>query len=439
MRVGYSCATRAALEVQARIEAEVRGLLMTHPNRLSAGARLLGALTLALVACAPAAAPSATSAPAKPATAAAPATSGSPAPAAASPAAKPGASPAASPAAKPAASPAAATFDEQAVAAFYRGKTVRVVVGYGAGGGYDTYSRLIARYIAKYVPGNPTVIVENMPGAGSKLAYSQIYNALPKDGTVIGTGDGFALSQVLKPQDFDFDLRKWQYVGAPNVFEYMLIVTKTGSERTGIAKFEDMIGPNSKQAVIGSTGIENFDGVTIVMLKEVIGANMKVVAGYAGSAAVRLAMDSGELDGYTNSWDSIKVTNFDDIQNGNWVPLVRTTEAPIKDLPNLRGVLDFAKNDEDRQLLRYTIVQTQLTQRGYVMAPEVPADRVAAFDAAFARTMTDPEFLAEAEKAKLAINPLGGAEFKRINLEIAGMPEAMKNRARDILAKGIGN
>lgn len=330
------------------------------------------------------------------------------------------------------------SFDERAVGEFYRGKTVRIVVGYAAGGGYDTYSRLIAKYIGKYIPGAPNVIVENLPGAGSKLAFSQIYTTLPKDGTVIGNGDGFALGQVLNPQDYDFDLRKWQYLGAPNVFEYLLLITKAGSARSGIAKFEDMIGPGGKQMIMGTTGADGFDATTAVILREVIGANLKIVSGYAGSSAVRLAIEAGELDGYTNSWDSVKVTNFEDVQTGNWLPLVRTTEAPIKDLPNVRGVLEFARNEEDRQLLRYSIVQTQLTQRGYVMAPEVPADRVAALDVAFARTMEDPEFLADAEKAKLAINPMTGAEFRRINLELAGMPENVKTRVRNILAKGVG-
>jgi tripartite-type tricarboxylate transporter receptor subunit TctC len=342
-------------------------------------------------------------------------------------------------AAKPTAAAAApASFNEQAVADFYRGKTIRYIVGYGAGGGYDTYARLVARYVSKYIPGNPTVVVENLPGAGSKLAFSQIANSLPKDGTVIGFGDGgLSVTYLLNPADFDFDPAKLNYLGSPSVFEYILFITRAASERTGVKKFEDTLGPNGKQLILGvtSTGL---DYTTQMLMKEILGANIKIVPGYAGSAAIRLAMDSGELDGYTNGWDSIHATNDEDIVSGNWLLLTRLTEKPISAMPqplqaSLPGWLDYAKNDEDRQILRLGGIQPQVVGRATFMAPGVPDERVAAIRAALLKVIGDADLKAEADKAKLELNPISGEQLQAAIQQLLAMPEASKARLKTIL------
>jgi tripartite-type tricarboxylate transporter receptor subunit TctC len=398
-------------------------------------ARLVAAATLLLAACGPTAASSPTAAP-KPTTASAATTAANPS-ASPSAAANLSASPVTS--ASPAASPAAAapTYDEKAVADFYRGKTIRLIVGFGAGGGYDTYSRLVAKYISKYLPGNPTVIVENLPGAGSKLAISQIANALPKDGTVIGIGDGgLAETQILTPGDFDFEFKNLSWVGAPSIFEYILFITKASADRAGVTKFEDVLGPNGKQLILGVTGT-GLDYVTQSLMRDVMGANIKSVSGYAGSAAIRLAMDSGEVDGYTNGWDSIHATNDADIMNGNWKLLVQMTDHQITQvpasLPKMPLWLDFAKNDEDKQLLRQGGSQLQTFGRAYFMAPGVPADRLAAVQDAFMKTMADPDLKADAEKANLEINPLSGAQVQSVVNDFVSMPENLKARLKTIL------
>jgi tripartite-type tricarboxylate transporter receptor subunit TctC len=383
-------------------------------------------LGLILVGCSPSAAPVAPAA-VPPPTAA----STRPAPTAAAPAPT-------APAATQPVQTAAPAANDQAVADFYRGKTIRYIVGYGPGGGYDTYARLIARYMSKYIPGNPTVVAENLPGAGSKLAFSQIANALPKDGTVIGFGDGgLSVTSLLNPSDFDFDFAKLNYVGAPSVFEYILFTTRQNAERSGVHKFEDTLGPNGKQLVTGvtSTGL---DYICQTLMKEVLGANLKLVSGYAGSAAIRLAIDSGELDGYTNAWDSIQATNDEDVVNGNWILLSRMTEKPIATLheqfqQTLPGWLDYAKTEEDKQLLRVAGVAPQVVARATYMAPGVPDERVAAIRAAFMKTLADPDLKADAEKAKLELNPVSGEQFQASMAQILATPDPLKARLKAIL------
>lgn len=397
-----------------------------------------GAATLA-AACQAAAPTSPTAAPAKPTEAAKPAApAGSPA---ASPAAKPAASPAASPAAAASTLPAAvdmtgiAAFDERAVGEFYRGKTVRLVVGYGAGGGYDTYARVISKYAPKHIPGNPTVIVENQPGAGSAVALSAVYRTLPKDGTVLGIGDGsLALQQIVGVPTGEFDASKWQYIGAPSIFEFMYIASKAQLAARGISKFEDHLGPSGKEMVVGQTGPGI--GLTSARVVEMVaGAKMKHVFGYAGTAQIRTAMDGGEVDGFFTSWDSVKVTHPTQIANGEHVIFMIFPREQIKDLPyRVSSVWDFAKTEEDRQLIRYGAIDTHTIARPYVVAPEVPKDRVSALQTAFVKTMQDPEFLADAAQLKLDIQPLNGPRLGQIVTEFFAMPDSVKPRLKEAVS-----
>jgi tripartite-type tricarboxylate transporter receptor subunit TctC len=376
----------------------------TSMGRLHCG--IGGLLVLLLAACTPAAAPAAP-------TAAPPAAAATTAPkpaAAASPSAA--ASPAA--AAKPAASPAAAAtqgFDEQAVAGFYRGNTVKVVVGFSPGGGYDLYARLIAKYLGKYIPGNPTVIVENQPGAGGILATNSIYNAQPKDGTIIGSFIGTTiLQQLFGDQSIQFDMGKMQYIGAPTGDHYIIEVAKAA----GLSGFKDVIGPGAKQLVVGGQGpgVLNYDG--FLLLRDVLGANIKAVPGYPGSAEIKLAMLRGELDGTANGWESIKARDSDDIARGDIQLMMQWWDTPIPDLPNVPTAPSFATTDEQKQLISYGLILPSKFSRPYFLAPEVPADRVRALDAAFAKAIADPDLRQDADKSQLALDPLTGSQVKQL-------------------------
>lgn len=390
-------------------------------------AALLATAVWLFTACAPAA-PSPT-APPKPTQApspAAPTPRPTEAPAARPAEARPTLAPA-QPTQAPAARPA---FDEKALAEFYRGKTIKIVVGHGAGGGYDIYSRLFAKYLGKYLPGTPTVIVENMPGAAGMVALNHVYNVAPRDGTVISHSIGSsALEQVFGNPAVQFDMSKAQYLGAPAGDSYVLIVHR----RSGVARMEDLLAPGAREVLFGAEAQGNVNYSGVVLVRDVLGARIKLVPGYEGSAKIRLAIDSGEVDGFLNGWDSTMVTSKDKLDSGEWVPLTRFTEAPIKARPDIPGVLSFARSDEQRQLLRFGILLPSQFSRPYSVAPGVPLERVEALRAAFRRTVEDPEFRAEAEKARLLIDPLDGAQLQRLIQEFLAIPAEVKEKLRAIL------
>src|SRR5918992_1272172 len=300
-------------------------------------------------------------------------------------------------------------YDEKTVADFYRGKTVRIIVGFSAGGGYDQYSRLIARHMSKYIPGNPAVIVDNMPGAGSIIAANHTFNAAPKDGTVIGNISGpIVLEQLFGSPSIQFDMAKFRYLAVPVSETYLFIVTK----KSGVSKFDDVVGTKSKQVSIGAIPGSTVEHAPI-LARDVLGANLKVVSGYKGTADVRLALDSGEVDGFFNTWVSSKVTSFDKVKNGDWIVLAQLSDKPIKDLivPNVPMIPDIAKTEEHRLILKYGTSTPNNFGKVYVCPPGIPAERAKALENAFGKVFTDKELMADAEKGKLEIDPMLGDEI----------------------------
>lgn len=322
-------------------------------------------------------------------------------------------------------------FDEKAVASFYQGKTVRIVVGFSAGGGYDQYSRVIARHLSKYIPGNPAVIVDNMPGVGSIIAANHIYNAAPKDGTAIGNISGpIVLEQLFGAPSVQFDMAKFRYLAVPVSESYLMIVTK----RTGVKKFDELRGEHSKQVSIGAIPGSTVEHAPI-LVKEALNTNLKVVSGYKGTADVRLAMDSGEVDGFFNTWTSSKVTSMDKVKSGEWVLLAQMCEKPMKDLlvPNVPTIPMIARSEEQRLLLKYGTSTPNDFGKVYVLPPGTPADRAQALEVAFSRVMKDKDLLAEADKGRLEFDPLIGGTVHKLVVEFLGMPADIKNKLQTVL------
>jgi tripartite-type tricarboxylate transporter receptor subunit TctC len=333
-----------------------------------------------------------------------------------------------------AAQAAKAAFDEKAVADFYRGKTVRIVVGFSAGGGYDQYSRLIGRHLAKYIPGNPSVIVENMPGVGSIIAANHLFNASPKDGTVIGNISGpIVLEQLFGAPSIQFDMAKFRYLAVPVSESYLMIVTK----KPGVTKFDELVGPKSKPVSMGAIPGSTVEHAPI-LARDVLGANLKVVSGYKGTADVRLAMDSGEVDGFFNTWTSSKVTSFDKVKNGEWIVLAQLSEKPIKDLiiPNVPTIPQIAKSEEHRLILKYGTSTPNEFGKVYVIPPGTPAGRAKALEVAFERVFADKELVADANKGKLEIDPLIGDDIHKLVVEFLGMSPGLKSKLQGALKGG---
>ena len=324
-----------------------------------------------------------------------------------------------------------AAADDKALADFYRGKTVRIIVGFSAGGGYDAYSRLIGRHIQKHIPGNPNILVENMAGAGSIILANHMYNAAPKDGTVIANFSGqIILEQLFGNPAVQYDLAKFRFLGVPIGETYLLIVTR----KSGVTRLDDLLGPKSKQVTIGG-----IPGSTVeqgpLLMRDLLGANLKVVSGYKGTADIRLAMESGEIDGIMNSWESSKVTSLDRIKSGDWQILAQLADNPVAELPvkNVPTIPQIAKTEEQRQLLHFGAAAPNQFGKVYVVSPGVPQDRATALETALARTFSDKEFLADAEKGKLDIDPVSASHVQKLVSDFFGLPADLKAKLKKIL------
>jgi tripartite-type tricarboxylate transporter receptor subunit TctC len=326
-----------------------------------------------------------------------------------------------------------AGFDEKKVADFYRGKTVTIVVGHSAGGGFDRYGRAIARHLGKYIPGNPAILVNNMVGAGTMVSANYTYNQAPRDGTVINSFDGGLLpSQLYGSSAVQFDLTKFNYIGAPDIFKYIMVVTK----KSGIAKMEDfMSGAKEKEVVVGAVPNTSIQHAAL-FLKDVLGGRVKLVAGFKGTAEIRLAMASGEVNSVITGWETLGVSNYKDFESGEWLILSQWVDEPLTDLPqkNVPSIYNFARNEEERQMLKIGLVRPNSYARPYAMPPGVPLDRVRAVEAAFLKSLKDPEFLAEAEKTRMTVNPIAGVELHKMVVEGLSMPPALKAKLKPILA-----
>jgi tripartite-type tricarboxylate transporter receptor subunit TctC len=341
------------------------------------------------------------------------------------------AAPAAGASAGTAAPAAQAAGSEQQVASFYRGKTIRIVVGFAPGGGFDTYGRLIAKYLSKYVPGRPTVIVENVPGAASMVAANQVYKTLPKDGTVIASfNENLVLLSALGKEGIEYDPRRFQWL-ASMVNSPSACATRADA---GVNSFEEVMA--GKQWIIASEGPGTTTYDVPVALQAALGANLKLVPGYDGTSRMRLAIESREADGGCWTWDSMSVTArqwFESSPPFAKVLVVMGNRTP--DHPWLQGVPaaeNLATTPENRQLLALVNVPAQMS-KPYAVAPEVPHERAEALRQAFAAVAADAEFIAEAEKAKLDVVPLTGAEVEERVRVVLDAPPAVLAKLKEVL------
>ncbi len=313
---------------------------------------------------------------------------------------------------------------------FYKGKTVRIIVGAAAGGGYDTYSRTIARHMGKHIPGNPTIVVDNMPGAGFLIAANYMYKAAKPDGLTIGHFiGGLFLQQFLSLRPgIEFDSKKFEYIGVPAQDNYMVGISKA----TGITSLEQWVASKTPLK-LGGVGPGSATDDIPKVLAATIGLPMQLVTGYTGTATVRLAFQSGEVQGVCNAWESFKATWTNEVQSGDLIIVAQNIPKPHPDLPKVPLVINFAKTDEAQKIIRAVVHTVGPTARPYVVPPGTPKDRVETLRKAFTATMKDSEFLAEAVKAKLDINPLDGAELERNVKEVFNLDPTLILKVKEIL------
>jgi tripartite-type tricarboxylate transporter receptor subunit TctC len=302
------------------------------------------------------------------------------------------------------------------VADFYKGKTLDFYIGYSVGGGYDVYARLIAQHMGKHIPGNPTVVPKNMTGAGSLKLANWLYQVAPKDGTAIGAiGRGTAFDPLFKLKGAQFDASKYTWLGSAND-EVSVCVAWHGY---GVSKFDDL---KTHELVVGGTGASADTDQFPKILNAVLGTKFKIITGYPGGNEVGLAMERGEVQGRCGwSWSSVKSLHLDWVKDKKIFVLVQLSLSKHHDLPDVPLVMDLAKNDEQRQMLKLVFVR-QSMGRPYLAPPGLPAERAAALRKAFMDTMQDKEFLAAAEKSQLEITPVSGEDIQKLVTESYTVP-----------------
>jgi len=312
---------------------------------------------------------------------------------------------------------------------FYKGKTVSLVIGYSVGGGYDLYGRLVARHMAKYIPGKPTIVPQNMTGAGSFRAASFLYAAAPKDGTVFGTfGRTIATMPLLVPVSAPLDATKLTWLGSVTN-EVSLCVTWHTSP---VKVWTDAL---DKPINMGGEGTGADPDVYTLLYKNVFGARWKLIPGYHGTNDVTLAMERGEVDGLCGlSWSTLKARHMQWFTDKKINVINQAALKKQPELPDVPLASELTQDAEKLQMLKLFLV-TQEIARPFAAPPDIPADRKAALIAAFEQTMRDPEFLAEAQKLSMDVNPLGAKAVSDLIAELYATPKPVVEKAAQAMAK----
>lgn len=314
------------------------------------------------------------------------------------------------------AAPAAA----QPAGEFFKGKTLTIYVGLSAGGGYDTNARLVGRHIGKYIPGNPSVLVRNMPGAGGLVMTNHVANAAPKDGLHLGAPQrGVPFEPLLGHESkAKFDPRTLNWIGSVNADTSVAIVRA----KTGVKTWRDL---RNREVIVGGTGVGTESVTVPYILRHLLGLKFRVIAGFPGGTEVNLAMARGEVDGRgTFSWTSLKPHKKEWLDSGEYVVMYQMGLRKHPDLPDTPLISDIAEQDDVRKMLRLQFTAFELGRP--IFAPEgVPADRIAALRAAFDQTMKDKDLLTEADKGGMEVNPMQGGEMNAIFRDVYGTPKEL--------------
>jgi tripartite-type tricarboxylate transporter receptor subunit TctC len=322
---------------------------------------------------------------------------------------------------------AAAPATAQSVEEFYRGKTITMAVGTSPGGDYDLRMRMVSRHIGKHIPGNPTVIATNMPGAGQMLVANWLANVAPRDGTVIvALSQNMAVNQATGASGVKYDVRQFNWIGnttdSPNVINAW--------HTTGIKTIQDVM---QRELVVGATGTASGSFLYPHALNQLVGTKFKIVTGYPGGNDINLAMERGEVGGRgSNSWASWKATRPQWLAENKIIILVQVGVKRNPELPDIPTMQDLGKTDLDKRVLTFISVDTAIS-RPLVTNGGVPRERVEALRRAFDATMKDPEFLAEAAQTKTDISPMTGEEAQKIAESTIATPPDVLARANTLI------
>jgi tripartite-type tricarboxylate transporter receptor subunit TctC len=313
----------------------------------------------------------------------------------------------------------------QSVEEFYRGKTINMIIGYPVAGANDFFARTVARHIGKYIPGQPRVVPRNMPGGGSFVAANHLFNVAPRDGTVLGLlAATIPLEQALGAPNVKFKAGEFNWIGRMAPGTNVTFVWSSSPVKT----IEDAM---TTQVILGSTGRSATPTVYPSVLNNVLGTKFKMVMGYEGSTAAMLAMERGEVEGHSTSWDGLRAFRGNWVRDGRIRILVQYAVRRHPDLPDVRTSVELGRNEEETQILRVVAHATEVGKM-VLSTPGVPADRVAALRRAFDAMVGDPEYIADMKAQGLELTPMGGQELQQFVEEIGRVPPAILDKVKAI-------
>ncbi len=307
---------------------------------------------------------------------------------------------------------------------FFKGKQVTLMAGSAAGGANDAYARLLSRHLAKHIPGNPTIVFQNVPGAGGAVLANQLYATAPRDGTAIGQVQRtLLLDPLLLDKNFAFKPLEFNWLGSLNRETNVLIMS-------GDSKVKSIDDAKKTEAILAAEGADT-DGVIYPMLiNQFLGTKFRVVSGYQGNAAMMLAIERGEVEGRGGvPWSAIKLSSAQKLSDGKIKILLQLNMTPNPELPGVPSLLDLVKSDVHRQVLELLFARQEMG-RPFVLPPGVPAERVAMLRKAFVDTTKDPEFLREAEKLKFEVDVMDGEEMQKLMQQLYAKPKEVFDAAK---------
>ncbi|HEY7299999.1 MAG TPA: tripartite tricarboxylate transporter substrate-binding protein [Xanthobacteraceae bacterium] len=324
---------------------------------------------------------------------------------------------------------AATAADAETVAEFYARTTVRLLSTADPGGSYDSNARLLGRHLGMHLPGSPRIVVEQMPGASGRLGANYLYGVAPKDGSVIAiVQQSLPMAQVMGESGVQYDAARFNWIGSAILLDDVLVVWHT----TGVRSIEDA---KKKAIVIGATTATGTNYIYPKLTNELLGTKFKIVTGYAGASAIKLALERGEVQGHgSNPWSDWKITRPQWIKEKKIIPLMQMSLEKHRDLPDVPRLIDLAATPDVKAVFELMSLTADIG-RPFVTAPDVPPDRVSALRQAFAETMKDPEFLADAAKNNIEIRPVYGEQLQQLVGRVLASPRSAVALLKSVLSR----
>ena len=311
----------------------------------------------------------------------------------------------------------------QSVEAFYRGKDIRLLIGADVGGTYGLYAQLAARYLRQYIPGQPNIIMQNMPGAGGNVALNWSYSVAPKDGTLIHLVHAEVLFETLLTKGVRFNAKDYQYIGRLADADSVIL----GTRQSGARNFEDA---KKREVTAGATGVTNIYALAPLMLNRLAGTRFRIIGGYKGTSDIFIAMERGEVDSAGVTYANVSSLHADKLKNGDFIPLFTISAKRLADYPEVPSILEFGSGAEKTLLDIYA--SSAVIGRALAFPPGVPQDRVEALRTAFTKMLADPAFLAEAERNRILLAPMAPGEISAYIDSVMNLPPAQIEAAQKL-------